>query len=189
MAHEQFTPQNQADQTRANLVAQQMNSQQVANQLDDNQGLKNTWLKVDDMIYQWLNERQQLILKLCSIFTLKEFTPKDLPVENKIQAFCQVLVDYVSAGHFEIYEQLLDEARSFHDDYLSLTEPLYELISQTTEKALDFNEKYETRELCSSLAEDLPLDLSRLGEALEARFEAEDELIKCLHDSHKDKVA
>ena len=46
-----------------------------------------------------------------------------------LQRFCEILVDYVSAGHFEVYEQLTAEGKAFGDQrglaYLkqSLLEP------------------------------------------------------------------
>ncbi len=62
---------------------------------------------------------------------------------------------------------------------------LYDVVDKTTEKLLDFNDKYlETDDLAT-----LTNDLSQLGEALEIRFSAEDRLIAVLHAAHKDLVS
>ena len=61
---------------------------------------------------------------------------------------------------------------------------LFTIVDGTTEKLLDFNDKYlETDDLSS-----LNTDLSSLGETLEIRFSAEDRMISVLHTSHKDLV-
>jgi len=96
------------------------------------------------------------------------------------------MVDYISAGHFEIYDQLVKEGREFEDaDALKQAGQLFNIIDETTEVILDLNDKYqETDDLTT-----LEPDLSHLGEALETRFEAEDRMIAVLHVAHKDLVA
>jgi len=104
---------------------------------------------------------------------------------NKIQKLCGILVDYISAGHFEVYEHLLREADAFQQDGVSLLARYYPAIERSTEVSLSFSDKYvETRNY-----RELSRDLSRLGEALEARFEAEDSLIEAMHFSHRKEVA
>jgi regulator of sigma D len=100
-----------------------------------------------------------------------------------------VLVDYVSAGHFEVYEQLIQEAREFNDGGLELAAKLYPRIEQTTEVALNFNDRLDGRELSEVDVKELFNELSRLGEVLESRFEMEDFLIENLHNAHAGKVA
>ncbi len=102
---------------------------------------------------------------------------------------CEVLVDYVSAGHFEIYEQLIQEAREFNDGGLELAAKVYPQIEQTTEIALNFNDRLDGQSLSEAQVRELFSELSRLGEALESRFEMEDFLIEHLHNAHAEKVA
>ena len=102
---------------------------------------------------------------------------------------CEVLVDYVSTGHFEIYEQLVSEAREFNDGGLELAAKVYPRIEQTTEVALNFNDRLDGRELSEEDVKALFGELSKLGEALETRFEMEDFLIEHLHNAHAGKVA
>ena len=59
-----------------------------------------------------------------------------------------------------------------------LAEKLYPRISETTEAALDFNDKYDCDE--SEISEDLGNDLSRLGEELAVRVELEDQLLSAM---------
>jgi regulator of sigma D len=94
-------------------------------------------------------------------------------------------VDYVSAGHFEIYDQLLREAEFANDDSVALAAELYPKIHETTQASLDFNDKYSTEEHWELYHSDFQSDLSSLGEALSHRFEIEDRLINEMHNSHE----
>lgn len=146
---------------------------------------KERWGGVHHLIDNWLSERQELIMLMVAINGLNEYTPKNTPLSVKIQAFCQVMMDYLSAGHFEIYEQLMREADEFHDENgKALINRLYPKIEATTDLALQFNDDYDT-EHCEQKLNDLPKRLSELGEALEVRFELEDQLIESLHNVHK----
>jgi regulator of sigma D len=146
---------------------------------------KERWGGVSEIIDRWLEERQAMLVQYCALSGLDQDL-SDIQRGEKLRSFCQILVDYVSAGHFEVYDQLIKEGREFDDaDALQEAGKLYDTIDTTTEKLLDFNDKYlETDDLSS-----LSADLSHLGEALEVRFSAEDRLISVLHTSHKDLVS
>jgi len=147
------------------------------------------WNTVDKLIDRWLHERQELILLLCAVDGLKEYTPKETPVSIKIQAFCQVLIDYVSHGHFEVYDELMEEEEQHGGEGLELARSLYPKLQAITEIALQFNDKYDTPEHCEKQLVSLPKDLSYLGEKLEERFQMEDQLIEVLHNRHREMVA
>lgn len=147
---------------------------------------KERWGGVSEIIDRWLEERQEMLVQYCAISGLDQVVVNDEQRGEKLRELCQILVDYVSAGHFEIYDQLIKEGREF-DDEEALQEAgrLYGIADKTTEKLLDFNDKYlETDDLSS-----LSTDLSQLGETLEVRFTAEDRMISVLHTSHKDLVS
>ena len=104
----------------------------------------------------------------------------------RLRELCQIMVDYVSAGHFEVYEQLMKEAKEFDDtEGLKAAGSLYNTIDGTTEDILDFNDKYQETDDLDTLS----IDLSKIGERLAIRFEAEDNMIEVLHVAHKDQVA
>jgi regulator of sigma D len=152
--------------------------------LENCKSAKERWGGVNEIIDRWLEERQQLLVRYCSLSGL-EASMADQQRGDKLKEVCQILVDYVSAGHFEIYDQLIKEGREFQDkEALQEAGALFKTIDKTTEKLLDFNDKYlETDDLGS-----IDADLSRLGETLETRFAAEDRMIAVLHTSHKDLV-
>lgn len=142
--------------------------------LEDLQAARKRWGGDNDIIDRWLQERQELLESFCA---LSEQPGAD-NTPQRLQRTCQVLVDYVSAGHFEIYQKLLEEGREqAGKEGLKRARELYQGIDATTEDILDFNDKYqETDDL-----ETLGADLSRLGEILATRFEAEDRMIEILH--------
>nr|WP_324257017.1 sigma D regulator [Cellvibrio fontiphilus] len=145
---------------------------------------KERWGGVSEIIDRWLEERQQMLVQYCALSGLDQDL-SDLQRGEKLRSFCQILVDYVSAGHFEVYDQLIKEGREFDDaDALQEAGKLYDVVDKTTEKLLDFNDKYLETDDLTTLTE----DLSQLGEVLEVRFSAEDRLISVLHTSHKDLV-
>jgi regulator of sigma D len=68
---------------------------------------------------------------------------------------------------------------------VALANALYPRISETTDVALDFNDKYAEAAQDNILA-NFDTDLSKLGEVLELRFELEDELIENFYANHTD---
>ncbi|MGO2233743.1 Rsd/AlgQ family anti-sigma factor [Marinomonas sp. UCMA 3892] len=143
------------------------------------------WGGVHVIIDRWLEQRRQLLEMGIYLRERGELTPMDTP---KIQLFCEQLVDYVSAGHFTVYEQLALEAKEFHDDgAVILLRELLPLIDSTTEVAIEFNDKYDTKEHCNAQLEALPFSLQALAIVMAERFQYEDQLIKELHEAHSEK--
>jgi regulator of sigma D len=143
------------------------------------------WGGVHDLIDRWLEGRQDLVVQFCSIKSLDELQDHPAPMVKKIQSLCEILVDYISAGHFEIYSQLISEAEAFDDQKgLTLYDKIYPYIEQNTQSILDFNDKYLNDEQFRANRELLESDLSALGEALASRFNWEDQLIAQLHGTH-----
>lgn len=153
--------------------------------LEDCKSAQERWGGVSEIIDRWLHERQELLVDYCALSSALT-DPEDSECGSRLRKLCQIMVDYVSAGHFEVYEQLMQEAKEFDDtDGLRAASGFYKTIDGTTEDILDFNDKYqETDDI-----ETLNTDLSKVGEWLATRFEAEDSMIEVLHVSHKDQVA
>lgn len=144
---------------------------------------KERWGGVSDIIDRWLQERQDVLVLYCKLSDYDAFEPEQHG--DSVRTLCQLLVDYTSAGHFEVYKQLVDEAKEFEDQAaIKEAGELYTKIDPTTDIILDFNDKYQETDDLDALRN----DLSQLGDALETRFAAEDRLIAVLHDAHKDLV-
>ncbi|MDB2384324.1 sigma D regulator [Endozoicomonas sp.] len=146
---------------------------------------KERWGGVSEIIDRWLNGRQELIVLYCSINGVDQLNNDKRPLTVKLKELCQILVDYVSAGHFEVYEQLNQEGLEFDDGGVELAQSLYPQIESNTHLCLDFNDCCETINNIRSLQE----ALSALGETLEERFMLEDKLIEILHESHRDNIS
>ncbi len=147
--------------------------------LDNCKDSSETWQAVETLLQGWLKERREVLVKYTAIAaTLDRDTPLER-VNEGIERLCQVLVDYVSAGHFEVFLALQKEAEIFADGSGEVASELIPNIGDTTEVILGFEEKYPTDRL-----DDLDADLSLLGEMLETRFTLEDRLIAILHGSH-----
>lgn len=142
------------------------------------------WGGVSEIIDRWLEERKQLLVQYCKLSELAEAAANE-SLAPLVQALCQIMVDYTSAGHFEVYDQLVKEGQEFDDqEGLKSASESFKIVDATTEDILDFNDKYqETDDLDSIIG-----DLSKLGEVLASRFEAEDNMIEVLHVAHKHQV-
>ncbi len=147
------------------------------------------WGNVDRIVSRWLKDRQELILIYCKVDGLKVFAQKDTPIQVRVHALCEVLIDYVSAGHFEVYQQLIKEAECFQDNYQATIDKLLPRIQESTEMALEFNDRYSDTELEQADMDRLSKHLNKLGMKMVERFELEDMLIDQLHTCHADKVA
>ncbi|USD21447.1 sigma D regulator [Microbulbifer variabilis] len=154
--------------------------------LENCKSARERWGGVSEIIDRWLQSRQNLLVSFYHLSEKKEFSEDDPETEDRVRQLCQLLVDYVSAGHFEVYEQLMREGQAFDDKQgLQKACELYDDIDRTTDIAVDFNDKYLETDDLSSLAP----DLSELGEALETRFSSEDRMIALLHTAHKNRIA
>lgn len=146
---------------------------------------KERWGGVSEIIDGWLEERQLLISKF--VHLPEHHVNEEL--NGQVQSFCQVLMDYLSSGHFEVYEQLLNEGSDFDDGSLEEAQALLPKIQLSTDIALDFNDDFNDLENPTvQRIREFSERLSKLGEALEERFELEDMMIAVLHTSHKELV-
>ena len=130
-----------------------------------------------ELINHMLKERNQLLSLLL------QATPNDMDedassLESNLDEFIQVLVDYIAAGHFGLYQRITGgtERRKAVNE---LAVEIYPRIEQTTEIALAFDDKYSSENEARVL-DHLQTDLSRLGEELTTRIELEDKLINSI---------
>lgn len=129
-------------------------------------------------IDSWLDVRRNLLVEYMQLAGLMPPYRKIQPSADALSDFCGHLVDYVSAGHFEIYEILIT-AYEQQGKHLSLTNRIIDRIQDTTEAILDFNERYS--EMSDEEMPTLDADLSQLGLTLEERFKLEDKLVLVLN--------
>ena len=145
------------------------------------------WGGVSDLIDKWLKTRQSLIVNLCAL-PVNPGSSQENKAE-KLQLFCQALVDYVSVGHFEIYEQLLNVASDYDEKGVEVAKKLIPQIEKSTEIALSFNDRFDDIHKVDDGVESLHKELETMVKTLEDRFELEDILIASLHQAHADSAA
>jgi regulator of sigma D len=130
-----------------------------------------------EMAEKLLAERREMLVRFCQVAGLEPYSCQD-PALEPLSEFCQVLMDYMAFGHFEIYDRISrgEERRA---SVMTLVEEVYPRVLQTTDVAVAFNDKYDASEHPLSL-EQLPKDLSQLGEELATRIELEDRLLAAM---------
>ncbi len=146
-------------------------SETQANEPQERRGASN------ELIEHMLKERNQLLSLMLQVSS-DNSQEKSAQIDADLEEFIQVLVDYIAAAHFGLYERIV-EGKERRKAVSDLAIEIYPRIEQTTQIALAFDEKYnpdnEERKL-NHLAE----DLSMLGEELTTRIELEDQLIQLL---------
>ena len=131
----------------------------------------------NELIEHMLNERKQLL----SLMLQVSEEGLDATSQNSVidlEEFVQVLVDYIAAAHFGLYERIA-EGKERRKAVSALAIKIYPRIEQTTEIALAFDEKYNPGNKERELHR-FQEDLSMLGEELATRIELEDQLISLI---------
>ncbi|OYD22880.1 sigma D regulator [Oceanimonas baumannii] len=123
----------------------------------------------------FLNARQHLLVEY-----IRLSTNKNLPAKEELHEFCGQLIDYVSAGHFEIYDHVLAAYEASKGNARVLAERIYPRIKRNTDEALNFHDRYHEADDDLMMEMELDQDLNRLGELLEERFSLEDRLVSAI---------
>jgi len=148
--------------------------------LEHCQSASERWGGVNQLLDRWLAERKDL----ADAYSRLHHDGKPLAVtEQSLQAFCQLLMDYVSGWHFELHEQLGKEAQVFGDSRaLAFDEQITPRLDSITESLVAFNDRYDNGDSRDNLT--FTSELKNLGQLLHERFELEDCLIEVLHKAH-----
>lgn len=127
-----------------------------------------------------LDARHALLVDFVGLISGKGNRKKCLPNTQQLQAFSQLLVDYVSAGHFDIYHHVVSAIERASGRQLSIVNRILPRIQQTTEQILAFHDQYVDIQPDDDAWLSLDEDLNQLGHALEERFRLEDRLVMAL---------
>ena len=123
-------------------------------------------------------ERSAVWTMYSEIAEMQVFFSDSEKIAPLLSSFSQVLIDYVSLGHFGIYEKLMAKKQQ-PLAALSLATKLYPAFANTTATAILFNDAYVGGKRHWQ-SENLVKDLSKLGEQLAKRMEIEDWLCRLL---------
>ena len=132
-------------------------------------------------IKQLIAERNSVLSQYYNLASHADQNPENTEETLELlQEFCQDLVDYLATGHFEIYRRI-EEKQERRSDIVQLAEQVFNRIADTTAVAVAFNDLYDTSENFNpEVLNQLPEQLSKLGEELAIRIDLEDRFINTL---------
>ncbi|CCP01362.1 Regulator of sigma D [Erwinia amylovora Ea644] len=124
-----------------------------------------------------LHARRQLLVAYYQMVGIKpnKESPTTLD-ENALDAFCQNLVDYLSNGHFTIYERFIKELEG--TELLAKAALIYPSLQKNTAQIMQLYDTHFEAAIDHDNDHNFQHALSVVGEALEARFTLEDRFIQ-----------
>lgn len=128
----------------------------------------------DKIIVNWLKERNELLVQFEELLHILPSVHCETNIkEEELKSFYQILTDYLSAGHFEVFEKIANTLESHN----TLIDPnaMKSLIA-SSELMLDITESYRSEEVLEHF-QLLQSELERIGENLASRFDIEDTLV------------
>ena len=134
------------------------------------------------LVDRWLHVRKHLLVAYYNLVGLKPGKESFMRLNEKaLDDFCQSLVDYLSDGHFNIYERIIREMEGT-TPYLAASK-LYPLLEANTQQIMDYYDSTLENAIDHDNYLEFQKALSDLGEALEERFTLEDKLISLALDN------
>lgn len=134
------------------------------------------------LVDRWLHVRKHLLVAYYNLVGIKPGKESFMRLNEKaLDDFCQSLVDYLSDGHFNIYERIIREMEGT-TPYLAASK-LYPLLEANTQQIMDYYDSTLENAIDHDNYLEFQQALSDLGEALEERFTLEDKLIALVLDS------
>ena len=134
------------------------------------------------LVDRWLHVRKHLLVAYYNLVGLKPGKESFMRLNEKaLDDFCQSLVDYLSDGHFNIYERIIREMEGT-TPYLAASK-LYPLLEANTQQIMDYYDSTLENAIDHDNYLEFQQALSDLGEALEERFTLEDKLISLVLDA------
>ncbi|MBA0185472.1 sigma D regulator [Pectobacterium versatile] len=135
------------------------------------------------LIDQWLQARKQLLVAYYHLVGIKPNKEAlSLLDEEALDNFCQNLVDYLSTGHFHLYEKMLHEAATHSEQVLALSTQLDLALQNNTQQIMAFYDSHLAAAIDHDNCLEFQQALSHVGEALEERFTLEDNMIQQVYD-------
>ncbi|MGL5697803.1 MAG: sigma D regulator [Kluyvera sp.] len=128
------------------------------------------------LVDRWLNIRKHLLVAYYNLVGLKPGKESFMRLNEKaLDDFCQRLVDYLSAGHFSIYERIIHKMEG--NSPLLNASKIWPQLDANTQLIMDYYDSTLENAIDQDNGLDFQQALSDIGEALEARFRLEDQLI------------
>ena len=126
------------------------------------------------LVEKLLEDRSRLLVLYEQLAGVEPYSD-GLPTADKVREFSQLLVDYMAAGHFGLYERIA-EGKERRQRVVAVADEAYPRIVESTDAAIAFNDTYDRSEK-DGLTGELAAQLPTLGELLATRIELEDRVI------------
>ena len=126
------------------------------------------------LIDKMLEERQQMLVLFERVAGVPPYE-KEAAGPKVLREFSQILVDYIAAGHFGLYERIA-EGKERRQRVVAVAEEVYPRLAETTEAAIAFNDTYEASAK-DGLTGAIAAEITGLGEVIATRIELEDRII------------
>jgi regulator of sigma D len=133
---------------------------------------------IEALLHRWLEQRQtlqqqlELLAETLATWPLSRWQEPACPLPHQLHRACQLLIDYISTGHFEVYRQLCQQAPLSASLEQALTQ-----LAISTDLVLAFNDAFGGNTCEPSLTALLPTRLAEVRHALTDRFLLEDLLV------------
>lgn len=135
----------------------------------------------NELVDRWFHVRKQLLVAYYNLVGIKPGKESFVRLNEKaLDDFCQNLVDYLSAGHFNIYERIISGMEG--SSPLSAATRLYPLLEANTQQLMEYYDSSLENAIDHDNCIEFQQALSGIGEALAARFALEDELVLLAFD-------
>lgn len=132
----------------------------------------------NELIDQWILARRELLVAYYHLIGLKPNKEKHTPLnEDALDDFCHRLVDYLSAGHFHIYDRIVQDAEDTSNSKIVISTQLYPALQENTRQIMSFYDSQLETAIDDDNCMEFQQALSGVGEALATRFALEDKLI------------
>ena len=131
--------------------------------------------RTQELIDHLLEERRQLL----SLLVDNSSSGTEAENTEQLKKFCQILVDYIAAGHFGLYQRL-SEGTERRGHVVEIARQVYPEIESITHSAVAFSDTCDANEY--QRTDQIMADLSKLAERLSTRFELEDKVIHGMLD-------
>lgn len=136
----------------------------------------------NELVDTWLRARRQLLVTYYALIGMKPnkdaMTALD---EHALDAFCHNLVDYLSTGHFSVYERIISEMHG--DSPLIAAAQIYPALEANTDRIMQLYDSHLQQAINDDNCADFQKALSEVGEVLESRFTLEDKLVQLAWDN------
>ncbi|APG20832.1 anti-RNA polymerase sigma 70 factor [Kosakonia radicincitans DSM 16656] len=134
------------------------------------------------LVDHWLLVRKQLLVSYYNLVGIKPGKGSYMQLNEKaLDDFCHNLVEYLSAGHFNIYERIISEMEGA-SPLLAATQ-LYPQLEANTVELMNYYDSSLENAIDDDNCLEFQQALSDIGEALAARFMLEDKLIVLAYDN------